>query len=93
LISGTAVSELDRLSKHIPNQALATVLEPSTAIMTTSAGGIAPAFVGIWGGVDLIRDPYSDAQSGGLRLTGLVTADVTVARGSQVRILTGLADS
>ncbi|MDO6722782.1 phage major capsid protein [Celeribacter halophilus] len=95
LISGTAVSELDRLSKHVPaaNQALATALEPSTAVLTTSAGGIAPAFVGIWGGVDLVKDIYSDAQSGGLRLTGLVTADVTVARGSQVRILTDLAGS
>lgn len=95
LITGTAVSELDRLTRQIPagNIALANVLEPSTAILTTTAGGVAPAFLGIWGGVDLIRDPYSDAQSGGLRLTGLVTADVTVARGSQVRILTDLAGS
>lgn len=93
LITGTAVSELDRLTRQIPagNIALANVLEPSTAILTTTAGGVAPAFLGIWGGVDLIRDPYSDAQSGGLRLTGLVTADVTVARGSQIRILTDLA--
>ncbi|SFN36137.1 phage major capsid protein, HK97 family, partial [Thioclava dalianensis] len=95
LISGTAVSELDRMSRQIPaaNQALANVLDPATAVLATSAGGISPAFVGIWGGVDLIRDPYSDAQSGGLRLTGLVTADVTVARGAQLRILTGLAGS
>ena len=95
LITGTAVSELDRLTRQIPagNIALANVLEPSTAILTTTAGGVAPAFLGIWGGVDLIRDPYSNAQSGGLRLTGLVTADVTVARGSQVRILTDLAGS
>ena len=39
----------------------------------------------------MIRDPYSDAQSGTLRLTALMTADVTVARGSQIAILTGLA--
>ncbi len=91
--SGAAVTEFDRMVAHIGagNIALANVLEPSTAILTTTAGGVAPAFLGIWGGVDLIRDPYSDAQSGGLRLTGLVTADVTVARGSQVRILTDLA--
>lgn len=95
LITGTAVSEYDRLTRQIPagNIALANVLNPSTAVLATSAGGVAPAFLGIWGGVDLIRDPYSDAQSGGLRLTGLVTADVTVARGSQVRILTDLAGS
>ncbi len=93
LITGTAVSELDRMTRQIPaaNQALANVLDPSTAVLATAAGGIAPAFLGVWGGVDLIRDPYSDAQSGGLRLTGLVTADVTVARGAQVRILTDLA--
>lgn len=93
--SSSAVTEFDRMVAHIGagNIALANVLEPSTAILTTTAGGVAPAFLGIWGGVDLIRDPYSDAQAGGLRLTGLVTADVTVARGSQVRILTDLAGS
>lgn len=92
LIAGTAVSEWDRLVKHVSagNIALANQLDGGTAILTTSAGGIAPAFLGIWGGVDLIRDPYTDAQNGGLRLTGLLTADVTVARGSQIRILTGI---
>jgi HK97 family phage major capsid protein len=92
LIAGTAVSEWDRLVKHVPagNIALANQLDGGTAILTTSAGGIAPAFLGIFGGVDVIRDPYTDAQNGGLRLTGLLTADVTVARGSQIRILTGI---
>lgn len=89
LISGTAVSEWDRLVKHIPagNIANTNTLPTGTAIMTATVNGLAPAYVGLWGGVDVIRDPYSDAQSGGLRLTGLVTADVTVARGVQTRIL------
>lgn len=92
LIAGTAVSEWDRLVKHVPagNIALANQLDAGTAILTTTAGGIPPAFLGIWGGLDMIRDPYTDAQNGGLRLTGLLTADVTVARGSQIRILTGI---
>lgn len=92
LILGTAVSEWDRLTKHVPegNIALANQLAAGTAILTTSAGGVPPAFLGLWGGLDLIRDPYTDAQNGGLRLTGLLTADVTVARGSQIRILTGI---
>ena len=60
------------------------------ALLTTSAGGIAPVFVGMWGAVDLIRDPYSDATSGGLRLTALTTCDVTVARASQLQLVTGL---
>jgi hypothetical protein len=41
-----------------------------------------------WGGVDLIRDPYSDAASGGVRLTGLVTADVSISRAAQLEVLT-----
>ena len=92
LIAGTAVSQWDRLVKHIPagQIALAPTLPTGTALMTTNTGGIAPFYVGIWGGLDLIRDPYSDAQSGTLRLTALMTADVTVARGSQLAILTGL---
>lgn len=60
------------------------------ALLTTAAGGVAPIFVGIWGAVDMIRDPYSDAQSGGLRITGLTTVDVTVARGAQLQLVTGL---
>lgn len=92
LIAGTAVSQWDRLVKHIPASqiALAPTLPEGTAVLTTNTGGIAPFYVGIWGGMDLIRDPYSDAQSGTLRLTALLTADVTVARGSQLAILTGL---
>lgn len=42
--------------------------------------------IGLWGAVDLIRDPYSDAQWGGLRITALAT----VARAAQIRVLTGL---
>jgi HK97 family phage major capsid protein len=59
-------------------------------LFTTSTGGVAPIYVGLWGAVDVVRDPYSDAASGGLRLTALTTADVTVARPAQLRLLTGV---
>lgn len=99
-IAGTAVTEWDRLTKNIPagniamtNNALAapsgTPLA-SSSLLTTSAGGVAPIFIGAWGAVDMIRDPYSDAQSGGLRITALATMDVTVARPAQLELLTGL---
>lgn len=99
LITGTAVSEWDRLIKNIPNPVMSanalaapTGGSPTTtkALLTTNVGGVAPIFAGLWGGVDLIRDPFSDATSGGLRLTGLVTADVTIARPAQLEILTGI---
>lgn len=97
LITGTAVSEWDRLTRNIPagnvvmsGNALA---DATQALLTTSAGGVAPIFVGLWGAVDVIRDPYSDAQSGGLRITALSTVDLTVARGAQLQILTGIADA
>jgi HK97 family phage major capsid protein len=64
--------------------------EATTALLTTSTGGVAPFYVGAWGAVDVIRDPFSDAASGGLRLTALATMDVTVARPVQLRVLTGL---
>jgi hypothetical protein len=54
------------------------------------AHGVAPIFVGAWGAVDVIRDPYSEAQSGGLRITALATMDVTVARPAQLELLNGL---
>lgn len=100
LISGTAVSEWDRLVAQIGagNITLATnaLAAPtgsplaSNALLTTDAGGVAPIFVGAWGAMDLIRDPYSDAQSGGLRITALATMDVTVARPAQLELLTGV---
>lgn len=97
LLSGTAVSEWDRLTAKIKNTVLTTngIAAPSgdpaesTALLTTVANGVPPIFCGLWGAVDLIRDPYSDAKSGQLRLTALTTMDVTVARASQLEILTG----
>ncbi|PWJ19215.1 hypothetical protein [Jannaschia seohaensis] len=64
--------------------------EATQALLTTTAGGVAPIFIGAWGAVDMIRDPFSDAQSGGLRITALATMDVTVARPAQLELLTGL---
>ncbi|MBB5220585.1 HK97 family phage major capsid protein [Amaricoccus macauensis] len=100
LVSGTAVSEWDRLLGSIPagNLVLTTNALPApsgsplavTGLLTTSAGGVPPIFVGTWGAVDLVRDPFSDAASGGLRITALATIDVTVARPAQLEILTGL---
>lgn len=100
LIEGTAISEWDRLVKNIPagNIAMTTngLAAPTgtplavSALLTTSAGGVAPIFVGAWGAVDMIRDPFTDAQSGGLRLTALATMDLTVARPAQLQILTSL---
>lgn len=98
LITGTAVSEWDRLVAKIGNVVLTTngIAAPSgspaesTALLTTTTNGVAPVFCGMWGAVDVIRDPYSDAKSGQLRLTALTTMDVTVARGVQLEILTGV---
>jgi HK97 family phage major capsid protein len=97
-ISGTAVTEWERLMKYIGSVTMSHNALPapsgdplaSKALLTTSAGGVAPVFVGLWGAVDLIRDPYSDAQSGGLRLTALSTMDTTISRSVQTRVLTGI---
>jgi HK97 family phage major capsid protein len=97
-ISGTAVTEWERLTKYIGSVVMSHNALPapsgdpaeSKALLTTSAGGVAPVFVGLWGAVDLIRDPYADAQSGGLRLTALSTMDTTISRAVQTRVLTGI---
>jgi hypothetical protein len=44
----------------------------------------------MWGGVDLVRDPYAGAAAGSLKLTAILTADVTVARPAQLAVLTGI---
>lgn len=100
LISGTAVSEWERLTRNIPASNIAITTnglgapsgspEETQALLTTNAGGVAPIFVGAWGAVDMIRDPYSDAASGGLRITALATMDVTVARPAQLEVISGI---
>jgi 2-hydroxychromene-2-carboxylate isomerase len=97
-ITGTAVTEWERLMKYIGSVSMSHNALPAPAgdplatkaLLTTSAGGVAPVFVGLWGAVDLIRDPFSDAQSGGLRLTALSTMDTTISRAVQSRVLTGI---
>ncbi|MEM9578255.1 MAG: phage major capsid protein [Pseudomonadota bacterium] len=95
---GTAETHWDLLTKRMGSVQIATnaLAAPTgdpattTALMTTTARGVPPFMVGTWGAVDLIRDPYSDAASGGLRLTALATMDVTVSRSVQTHILTGI---
>lgn len=90
LISGTAVSQWDRLVKHVGNPAISNTIPAASAIMTANVQGVPPGVLGLYGGIDLIRDPFTKAASGSLVLTGLVTADFTVPRGLQTRILAGL---
>ena len=96
--AGSGLTEWDKLSRLMgpinttSNGLAAPSGDPvaTSALLTTSTGGVAPFYVGAWGAVDIIRDPFSDAASGGLRLTALATLDVTVARPAQLRVLTGL---
>jgi HK97 family phage major capsid protein len=99
LIEGTAVSEWDRLVKNVPAQNI--VFSPNAAaapgsppesvvVLAVAKNGVAPIYIGTWGQIDVVRDVFSDAASGGLRLTGLVTTDVTVSRAAQLEILTDI---
>lgn len=98
LIDGLAISEWDRLVANIGNVVMSSNALPAPtgsptatdAILSTVVGGISPIYIGLWGAVDLIRDPYSDAASGALRLTALATADVTISRAAQLQVLTGI---
>ena len=99
-VSGTAVSQWDLLTRQVPaaNIALSsntTVLtagtpDTTTALLATSAGGVPPIFVGVWGGLDVVRDPYAGAAAGSLKLTALLTADLTISRPGQLHLLTAL---
>lgn len=86
-LAGPAMTEWQRLTGGVGAPALATQLPANTALLAVTAGGLSPAYLGIWGGLDVIRDPYSDAHSGGLRLTGLLTVDLVVPRPIQLRKL------
>ena len=96
--AGSGITEWDRLVAKMGSVAMSTnaLTAPagdpgeSIALMTTRTDGVAPFYMGLYGGVDMIRDIYSGAASGAVTLTGLVTADITVARPEQIEVLTGL---
>ena len=85
--AGSGISEWQRLTGDVGAPALATQMPANTALMAVTAGGLSPAYLGHWDGLDVIRDPYSDAQSGGFRLTGPLTVDLAVPRAVQLRKL------
>ena len=99
-VSGTAVSQWDLLTRQVPaanialssNTTVLTAGTPDTtpALLATSAGGVPPIFVGVWGGLDVVRDPYAGAAAGSLKLTALLTADLTISRPGQLHLLTAL---
>ena len=100
VLTGSDASNWDRMLRNIPAanivmssnalELVPTDTAGSTALLTTTAGGVPPIWIATWGGVDMLRDPLSDAASGGLRITGLLTADLTVSRPAQLEILTGI---
>ncbi|MDJ1008659.1 MAG: phage major capsid protein [Paracoccaceae bacterium] len=100
--AGSGMTEWDRLVKNLgaanvvtsANALAAATGSPlaSKAFLTCAPGGVPPMFIGMWGGIDMIRDPYTSAPSGALKLTGLVTADVTVGRPAQLEVLTGVQE-
>lgn len=85
--AGSGITEWQRLTGGMGAPALSTQMPADTALLAVSAGGLAPAYLGLWQGVDMIKDIYSDAQSGGIRLTGLLTCDLKVPRPIQLRKL------
>lgn len=87
--SGSGISEFDRLQNRLKRVIASCVANEDTALLTAKVGGVEPIFLATWGGVDLIRDPYTDGHSGALRMTGIVTADVTVSRPGQLFVLNG----
>lgn len=87
---GSGITEWDKLLRTIPTPVITPTMPAGTSLFTVTKDGVAPFTVATWGAIDVIRDPFSDAASGGLRLTGLVTADVAVLRPQQIQIIEDL---
>ncbi|WP_375203524.1 phage major capsid protein [Hyphococcus sp.] len=106
VLTGTSDAEWDRLIRRFGESAFTisdnalpdseaedgTDKGKHTIITTALTDGVSPIFIGLFGGVDIIRDPFSDAASGGLRLTGLATMDVTISRAAQIEVLNNVQD-
>ncbi len=87
---GSGITEWDKLLKLIPSPVVSTQIPSDTAVLTTAAGGVPPFVVGLFGAIDLIRDPFTQAASGSLVLTALATMDTNILRAKQIEILSDL---
>jgi len=100
--TGSGITEWDRVMDNLSSVTLSTNAlaaptsgaNPSTVgIMSTSAGGVAPIFVGSWGSPQIIRDELTGSDSGKLKIVIWATMDVTASRSEQLRIVTGIRAS
>src|SRR5699024_8617140 len=90
--AGSGITMFDKVNAKLgtiatSHNALAAPATDQSKVLLTTSAGIDPIYVGQWGGLDLIRDPYSKAGSGQLLITALMTTDVTVSRAEQLRVL------
>jgi HK97 family phage major capsid protein len=98
LIASAFISEWNRLVALVPLANITInsncLLPPAsglvTALLMTNTGGVPPAFCAVWGGIDLLVNPYTGGQAGILELDAMITADVTVGRLAQIQSATGI---
>ncbi|ABE62947.1 conserved hypothetical protein [Nitrobacter hamburgensis X14] len=98
IYTGTATSEWDKTVANLgsvitsSNALAAPTGSPlaSKAFLTCSPGNVAPAVLATFGALDVIRDIYTSAPSGEVKLTGLLTADISALRAVQSTVLTGI---
>lgn len=57
-----------------------------TALSAMILGNWPDVFIGMWGGLDVLLDPYTNATSGGRRLVALLDCDVAVRRGASFAV-------
>lgn len=84
--TGSGVTELDRMLKFL-NPVISNQLDEGQALLTCSTNGVPPFAVGLYGAVDVVRDPYTKAASGQLVLTALATMDISAMRAAQIEVL------
>lgn len=88
LVTGTAVSDLDRLQTTLGKPVFSSQISPTAARDSTGKGAStvfvgAPdglALISTWGAPELIVDPYSESKTGQVALTVFTFVDVLVQR-------------
>ena len=101
LVTGTAVSDLDRLQTTLGKPVFSSQIS-ATAARDATGKGASTVFVGApdglaliptWGAPELIVDPYSESKTGQVALTVFTFVDVLVQRlGTHFLALTNVQD-
>lgn len=86
VVKGTAIGYPFGVSQNVPDN-----LSAGNDLTAVIFGAFSQVLIGMWGGLDIIVDPYTESRRGRLRMTVMQTADVALRHSDAFCVASDLA--